>query len=128
MTTKLSLGTTSHSHRCLVCDAQIPCDSPEDPQDCLVSALICGDCDDVEQVQGDEDFSEVHDTSNVFSLRGLPPPGPEDGAAPDLFADIFQVESVSGGLRRGEDSPMDASGDQGIADPFEDILRRERRN
>ena len=35
MTTKLSLGTTSHSHRCVICEAEIPCDNPEDAQDCL---------------------------------------------------------------------------------------------
>ena len=38
MTTKLSLGTTSHSHRCVICEAEIPCDNPEDAQYCLVSA------------------------------------------------------------------------------------------
>ena len=37
MTTKLSSGTASRSHRCVICEAEIPCDNPEDAQDCLVS-------------------------------------------------------------------------------------------
>ena len=47
--TPLYLGESSHTHRCAVCETDIPCDSPEDPQGCMVNALTCGDCDDISQ-------------------------------------------------------------------------------
>ena len=47
--TPLYLGESSHTHRCAVCETDISCDSPEDPQGCMVNALTCGDCDDISQ-------------------------------------------------------------------------------
>ena len=39
-------GDNSHAHRCVVCDAQIPCDNPGDAQLCEVSAAICLPCEE----------------------------------------------------------------------------------
>ena len=39
-------GDNSHTHRCVVCDAQIPCDNPEDAQLCEVGARICAPCEE----------------------------------------------------------------------------------
>ena len=30
---------TDRIHQCVSCGAEIPCDSPEEPQDCLVTTL-----------------------------------------------------------------------------------------
>ena len=44
---------TDHIHQCVSCGAEIPCDSPEEPQDCLVTTLTCGSCDDTGQSPDD---------------------------------------------------------------------------
>ncbi len=91
--TKLYLGETSHSHRCIVCNvcnAEMPCDSPDDPQSCFLSALTCGSCDDAVQ---------DYDASSIFN--------PQDADGRDLFEDILQG---------------DASDDRDGVDLFEDIF------
>ena len=55
--TPLYLGDSTHTHRCVVCDAEIRCESPDDPQGCLVNALSCGDCD--EPFQGKDGVGDV---------------------------------------------------------------------
>ena len=90
MTTKLSLGTTSHSHRCVICEAEIPCDNPEDAQDCLVSALTCGNCDDISQTlpstgsgdyEPDDGFESKDSDANDVS---------RDQDLADSFEDLLQ--------------------------------------
>ena len=93
--TKLYLRETSHSHRCIVCDAVMPCDSPDDPQSCFLSALACGSCDDAVQDP---------DASSIFNLQ--------DADGRDRFADILQ----------GDDSPRDVSDDRDGVDLFDDIF------
>lgn len=59
MATMFGKTSTSHSHQCIVCSSAIPCDSPDDPQGCFVSALTCGICDDaVNNFDGDVDNYE----------------------------------------------------------------------
>ena len=50
-----------HIHQCVSCGAEIPCDSPEEPQDCLMAALTCGSCDDGSQDGGQWDCFEALD-------------------------------------------------------------------
>ena len=74
MATMFGKGDGRHTHQCINCQAEIPCDSPDDPQGCFVSTLTCGSCDDTvvdifdvdvdifdEPVEdcGDEVFSQV---------------------------------------------------------------------
>ncbi len=37
---------TTHAHQCISCGGEIPCDSPEDPQDRLLSSADCDFCSD----------------------------------------------------------------------------------
>ena len=36
----------NHIHQCLICDEEVSCDNPNDPQDCLFISAICDSCSD----------------------------------------------------------------------------------
>ena len=90
MTTKLSLGTTSHSHRCVICEAEIPCDNPEDAQDCLVSALTCGNCDDIFQTLPSTGFGDYEPDDGFM---------PQDSGADDTYRDQDTADSFEATLQ-----------------------------
>ena len=90
MTTKLSLGTTSHSHRCVICEAEIPCDNPEDAQDCLVSALTCGNCDDISQTLPSTGSGDYEPDDGFM---------PQDSDADDTYRDQDTADSFEATLQ-----------------------------
>ena len=93
---------TDHIHQCVSCGAEIPCESPEEPQDCLVTTLTCSSCDDTGQSPNDLDFPEAVDGAEDEWGESLP-----DGTAKtraeasddDFFDALLREED-----RRGEDS------------------------
>ena len=46
MTTREAVPSRSHTHHCIICDEEISCHNPNDPQDCLFSAAVCDSCSD----------------------------------------------------------------------------------
>ena len=98
MSTRPVLAETSHTHRCVVCDTQIPCDSPEDPQDCLVGALTCGDCDDIPQdlpltESGDFDPDDSFVSQDSDAANGFEDMMPGNGHRADDYdaVDFFEA-------------------------------------
>ena len=90
--TPLYLGESSHTHRCAVCETDIPCESPEDPQGCMVSALTCGDCDGFMPQDSDaDDTYRDQDTADSFEAT-LQDNGHriEDYDAIDFFESMLQ--------------------------------------
>ena len=93
---------TDHIHQCVSCGAEIPCDSPEEPQDCLVTALTCGSCDDAGQNSDDLDLPEAVDGAEDEWGESLPDETAKARAeaSDDDFFDALLMEED----RRGEDS------------------------
>ena len=46
MTTREAVPSQSHTHHCIICDEEISCHNPNDPQDCLFSSAVCDSCSD----------------------------------------------------------------------------------
>ena len=93
---------TDHIHQCVSCGAEIPCDSPEEPQDCLVTALTCGSCDDAGQSPDDLDFPEAVDGAEDEWGESLPDERAKaraEASDDDFFNALWMEED-----RRGEDS------------------------
>ena len=78
-------GDNSHTHRCVVCDAQIPCDSPGDAGQCEVSALTCAPC---EEGFRDQDSGEPSDDGDRARLG--------DEASDDGFDEMLKGEDQMG--------------------------------
>ena len=78
-------GDNSHTHRCVVCDAQIPCDNPEDAQLCEVGARICAPCE--------EDFRD-QDAREPSDDRDRARHGEEE--SDDGFDEMFKGEDQMG--------------------------------
>ena len=93
---------TDHVHQCVSCGAKIPCDSPEEPQDCLVAALTCGSCDDAGEEGDDWDFLEAVDGAEDEWGESLPDETAKTRAeaSDDDFFDALLMEED----RLGEDS------------------------
>ena len=100
--TLLYEAKTGHFHQCVSCGAEFPCDSPEELQDCLVTALTCGSCDDAGQSPDDLDFPEAEDGAEDEWGESLPDETAKAraGASDDDFFDALLREED----RRGEDS------------------------
>ena len=75
----------SHTHGCVVCDAQIACDNPEDAQLCEVGAMICAPC---EEGFRDQDSGEPSDDRERTRL------GEEE--SDDGFEEMFRGEDQVG--------------------------------
>ena len=88
MADKSKMGSvTSDSHHCVICETEIPCDSPEDPQDCLVSAITCGTCDDAGQAGDNWDIFEA--ANEQEDERDEPFPDETAKARPQASDDDF---------------------------------------
>ena len=59
-------GDNSHAHRCVVCDAQIPCDNPEDAQLCEVGTTICAPCEEGFRDQYSGEPSDDRDRARLW--------------------------------------------------------------
>ena len=46
MTTREAVPDRSHTHNCIICDEEISCYNPNDPQDRLLSSADCDFCSD----------------------------------------------------------------------------------
>ena len=46
MTTREAVPSRSHTHRCIICDEELPWQNPNDPQDCMLSSAVCDSCND----------------------------------------------------------------------------------
>ena len=93
---------TDHIHQCVSCGAEIPCESPEEPQDCLVTTLTCGSCDDTGQSPDDLDFPEAADGAEDEWGESLPDETAKtraEASDDDFFDALLREED-----RRGEDS------------------------
>ena len=93
---------TDHIHQCVSCGAEIPCESPEEPQDCLVTTLTCGSCDDAGQSPDDLDFPEAVDGTEDEWGESLPDETANiraEASDDDFFDALLREED-----RRGEDS------------------------
>ena len=82
------MATITHTHRCVICDAPIPCDSPDAPQDCLVSALTCSSC---------EDISQDWDGGDAFTPQ-------VNGVGVDYFQDICPSQGDEANVSQAHDS------------------------
>lgn len=83
--TIIAPGGNSHTHRCMVCDTQIPCDSPEDAGQCEMSALTCAPC---EEDFRDQDSGEPSDDQERARLG--------DDASDDDFDEMIKGEDQMG--------------------------------
>ena len=93
---------TDHIHQCVSCGAEIPCDSPEEPQDCLMATLTCGSCDDAGQSPDDLDFPEAVDGAEDEWGESFPDETAKarvEASDDDFFDALLREED-----RRGEDS------------------------
>ena len=88
--TRLYLGESSHTHRCAVCETDIPCDSPEDPQGCMVSALTCGNCDDISQTFPSTGYGDYEPDDGFM---------PQDSDADDSYRDQDTADSFEATLQ-----------------------------
>ena len=78
-------GDNSHAHRCAVCDAQIPCDNPENAQLCEVGATICAPCEEGFRDQDADQISDDRERSKLW-----------DYASDDGFDEMFKGEDQMG--------------------------------
>ena len=78
-------GDNSHAHRCVACDAQIPCDNPGDAGEFDVSTVICANCE--------EDFRDQEPGPDPED-QGRTNPSPE--AKVDDFDGLFGDEDQMG--------------------------------
>ena len=112
--TPLYLGESSHTHRCAVCETDIPCDSPEDPQGCMVSALTCGDCDDISQTLPSTGSGDYEPDDGFM---------PQDSDADNTYRDQDTADSFED-LLQGDDHRVEH---YDAVDSFTSILESDNR-
>ena len=78
-------GGNSHTHGCVVCDAQIPCDNPEDAQLCEVGTTICAPCEEGFRDQDSGEPSDDRDRARLW-----------DDASHDDFDEMLKGEDQMG--------------------------------
>ena len=98
MTTREAVPNRSHTHHCIICDEEISCYNPNDPQDCLFSVAVCDSCSDdfedllpgVEEDEAEENGESPEDYMLVF--EGTDPRQPDD----EFFDVMLQADRKDG--------------------------------
>ena len=111
MTTREAVPSQSHTDHCIICDEEISCHNPNDPQDCLFSSAVCDSCSDEFQdliPSGREDeFQDGYAGDDVpldYNLAVEDVGSSQDEPDPDYF-DVTIRGEQGGNEMRFEDEP-----------------------